>query len=115
MKSKHPHRIPLSVAAQAVLENLPKRGDLVFPSRTGKGCMSDETLRSLVKAHKVTVHGMRSSLRTWCQEHEVARDVAEKMLSHTVAQNSAEAAYAHSDLFEARRAAGSKWAAHVTG
>ena len=113
MKSKRLHRIPLSTAALAVLDTLPRRGDLIFPSRTGKGCMSDETLRNLVKAHKVTVHGMRTSLRTWCQEHDVARDTAEAILSHATAQNSTEAAYARSDLFEARRAAGSKWAAHI--
>ena len=115
MKSKREHRIPLTTAALAILDTMPRRGDLVFPSRTGKGCLSDEALRRLVKDHGVTTHGMRSAFRCWCQENGVARDVAEAALAHAVAQDATEAAYARSDLFDARRDAMAKWTEYVIG
>ena len=115
MKSKRQHAIPLSPAAVAILESMPRRGQYVFAGRKAGSTLSDETLRSLVRDRGVTTHGMRSALRTWCQEHGVARDVAEAALAHVVAQSSTEAAYARSDLFDARRPVMDRWGDYVAG
>ena len=112
MKSKREHRIPLSTAAVAVLDAMPKRGPFVFAGRS-TGHISDEGLRGTVKAHKVTVHGMRTAARMWMQETGEPRDVSEAALAHVVAENQAEAAYARSDLFDARRGLMDRWAAFV--
>jgi integrase len=71
-----------------------------------------QLLRSL-RGTGVTVHGFRSSLRDWCGEQGVDREVAEAALAHVV-QNKAEAAYARSDLLERRRPVMEAWAGHCT-
>jgi integrase len=59
---------------------------------------------------KSTVHGFRSSFRTWCQEKtNVQAEVAEAALAHVKADK-VEAAYARSDLFEKRTQLMESWA-----
>ena len=45
---------------------------------------------------------MRSSLRDWCEETGVRREIAEAALAHAV-KNKVEAVYARSDLLQSRR------------
>lgn len=115
------HRVPLSDAAIAVLEQaLPLRdgSDLVFPSPSKKGAtLSDmvftKLLRSTGLAERTTVHGFRSSFRDWCADTGKPREIAEAALAHTV--GGVEGAYFRSDLFERRRALMDRWADFVTG
>ena len=109
MKTGHPHRIPLSDAAMAVLEKArPLRDDsgLVFPSPIKRGRpLSDMAFTKLLRttglAEKTVVHGFRSSLRDWCAEMGKPRELAEAALAHTV--GGVEGAHFRSDLFERRR------------
>ena len=93
---------------------------LVFPSPTipGRG-LSDMTLTKLLRstglAEMATVHGFRTSFKTWCMEQTDAPwAVGEAAPAHTMG-NSTEQAYARSDLFERRRVLMQQWADFATG
>ena len=118
MKMEAEHRVPLSGAAVAVLEAMrPFRGrsGLVFPSQRDKP-MSRATMISALHGAGIhcTMHGFRSSFRTWAAEKSSAtRDVAEMALAHKVGSD-IERSYDRSDLFEKRRALMDDWAAYVS-
>ena len=121
MKGGKAHRIPLSAAALAVLEQarvLDDGSGLVFPSshRPGKE-LSDMTLTKLLRdnglAGRATVHGFRSSFRDWCADTGKPREIAEAALAHVV--GGVEGAYFRSDMIERRRLVMEGWAAFVTG
>ncbi len=118
MKTKKPHRVPLSLRALEVLreaEALADGSGLVFPgTRKGKP-LSDMTLSKLVKelGFDADVHGFRTSFRTWAQEQtNFPREVAEAALAHIV-KDKAERAYARSDVFERRRKMMESWARYL--
>lgn len=121
MKGGREHRVPLSDAALAVLEQArPLSGSegLVFPSPTKPGHpMSDMTLTKILRttglAERATVHGFRSSFRDWCADTGRPRELAEAALAHTV--GGVEGAYFRSDLFDRRRALMQTWADFVAG
>ncbi len=108
MKTKRQHKVPLTPAALAILEQAKalRQGDsdLVFPSLRGKP-LSDMTFSKLMKELGIAAvpHGFRSSFRDWAGEatHH-PREVIEFALAHVI-NDKAEAAYARSDLFEKRR------------
>ena len=123
MKGGVPHRVPLSGAALAVLENAGPLRDgsgLVFPSPMKPGHpMSDMTLTKVLRttglAERATVHGFRSTFRDWAAECTNApHAVMELSLAHTVG-SSVEQAYARSDLIARRRELMEQWAGFVTG
>ncbi|NDP49317.1 MAG: integrase arm-type DNA-binding domain-containing protein [Sulfuriferula multivorans] len=115
MKASKEHRVPLSVAALAVLEKAKKlrQGIYIFPSvRSGKP-MSDMSLSMLLRRlHPgITVHGFRSSFRDWAAEAtHYPGEMAEMALAHSVG-NKVEAAYRRGDMFEKRRGLMADWAA----
>jgi len=118
MKTGTAHAVPLSDPAMRVLEQARSlRGDpLVFPSPVKrKQPLSDMTLMKVLHmvglGRRATVHGFRSSFRTWAGEcTETAHAVMELCLAHTVG-NAVERAYARSDLLEKRRALMAQWGA----
>ena len=123
MKTGVEHRVPLSGAALAVLESVrPLRGstDLVFPSPLRPSQpLSDMTLTKILRdtglADRATVHGFRTSFRTWASERtSVPHAVAEAALAHQVG-SAVERSYARSDLFEKRCGLMADWARYVTG
>ena len=58
----------------------------------------------------LTVHGFRSTFRTWTEEHtRYPREVAEQALAHTIG-SAVERAYRRTDLFEKRRGLMADWA-----
>lgn len=105
MKAKREHRVALSDEALALLESLPRSGDLIFPNRKGEK-LSDMTLTAVLRRMErsdITAHGFRSTFRDWCSEHtNYPREVAEMALAHTIGDK-VEAAYRRGDLFEKRR------------
>lgn len=115
MKAKRPHRVPLSPRAVEIVRNALALGDgseLVFPGAKHGRPLSENTFRKLANelGFDVDAHGFRSSFRVWTQERtNVAREVAESALAHTIKDKS-EAAYARSELFEKRRALMERWA-----
>jgi integrase len=63
----------------------------------------------------VTVHGFRTSFRTWCSDvAHVEFEVAESCLSHRVG-SAVSRAYARSDMLERRRPVMESWSRYVTG
>ena len=113
------HRVPLSGAAVAILEAARAhrgRSGLVFPGVQGRHIDPTTLVKALRAAgYAATVHGFRSSFRTWAAERtHVTRDIAEMALAHRVGSD-VERSYARSDLFEKRRALMDAWAAFVTG
>ena len=121
MKSGDPHRVPLSDAALAVLDQArPLSGGegLVFPSPMRPGQpMSDMTLTKVLRstglAERATVHGFRSAFRDWAGECTNApHAVMELSLAHAVG-SSVEQAYARSDLIEKRRVLMQTWSDFV--
>ena len=61
----------------------------------------------------LTVHGFRSTFRTWAAEKtNVQNDVAEAALAHTVGSKVV-AAYQRGDLFEKRRKLMNEWAKFI--
>ena len=120
MKSGTEHRVPLSDAALAVLEQARTLDDgsgVVFPSpmRRGKPLSNmalTKVLRDNRLADRATMHGFRSSFRDWCAETGKPRELAEAALAHIVA--GVEGAYFRSDLLAKRRRLMGQWAAFVT-
>jgi len=111
MKMKREHRAALNDEAVALLESLPRTGDLIFPNTKGDK-LSDMTLTAVLRRMNrsdITAHGFRSTFRDWCSERtNYPRDVAEMALAHTIGDK-VEAAYRRGDLFEKRRRMMREW------
>lgn len=114
MKMRREHIVPLSPSAIAVLrsaEAVRRMGNnLVFPGANG-GSMSDMTLLAVLRRMKepTTVHGFRSSFRTWvAEETDFPGEVAEAALAHQN-PNEVERSYQRGGLLEKRRKLMSAW------
>ena len=121
MKGGELHRVPLSRQALEVLEEarvLRDGSGLVFPSPTIQGReLSNMTLMKILRAtrfaERATVHGFRTSFRTWTLEQtDTPWAVAEAALAHGLG-NQVEKSYARSDLFDRRRELMQAWADFV--
>jgi integrase len=113
MKAKKEHRVPLSYAAVALLEAMPRSDDcpLVFRGSTGK-MLSDMTLLAILRRAELdaTPHGFRSTFRDWAGERtNYPRELAEVALAHVKGDES-EAAYWRGDVLERRRCMMNDWA-----
>ena len=118
MKTKRPHRVPLSPRAVEILEAARSLGGdpFVFPGRRNRP-LSEKRLRRMLQQLAVAAvpHGFRSTFRDWAAEvTDHRREVVEAALAHVVT-NKVEAAYARSDLFERRRKLMDDWAAYLGG
>ena len=123
MKGGKTHRVPLSDSAAAVLDEAMLFRDgsgLIFPSTAKRGFpMRSETLLQtlgqLELAGKTTVHGFRSSFRTWAEEcTDAPFEVCESALAH-VKGSLVEQSYARGDMFDRRRPLMQKWADFLVG
>ena len=129
MKAARLHRVPLSPAALAVLEEvrplMRQVDDLVFPSGHQRKPLSGMALSEVVRRMNATddadalprwrdaegraivPHGFRSTFRDWAGEtRPEGREVVEAALAHTIKDK---AAYARSDLLEKRRPLMDAW------
>ncbi|MCY3818384.1 MAG: tyrosine-type recombinase/integrase [Gammaproteobacteria bacterium] len=121
MKTNTEHVVPLSEPAMDVLSQARElgSGDLVFPSPRRPGnALSDMTLMKALHTvglgKRTTVHGFRSSFRTWASEcTDADHAVMEMSLSHSVG-SAVERAYARSDLLEKRRSLMYQWGVACT-
>ena len=115
MKSGREHRVPLSTRALELLTEAQKLSDgtgLLFPSPTGKALWNMTTSQLLNGSGiDATMHGFRTSFRSWCAENDESRELAEAALAHVVA--GVEGAYMRSDLFERRRRLMQAWAEYL--
>jgi integrase len=118
MKMGREHLVPLSEAAMAILrrqEEARGKSKYVFPGAkpamplsTGALAMTMERLGE----GRYTVHGFRSSFRSWCADKGVAFEVAESALAHT--SSSVVAAYQRSAMLERRRPVMQAWANYLS-
>ena len=116
MKAGREHRVPLSTAAVAVLTAAGEHDDgsgLIFTGKRHGVPLSDASFRMMLRALgiKATVHGFRSSFRSWCADEGVSREIAEAALAHVV--RGVEGAYQRSDLFDKRREVMQAWADYL--
>ena len=123
MKGGREHRIPLTKLMLALLdeaEQLRDGSDLVFPSpvKPGRPMSNMVWAKPFTRtglADRTTVHGFRTSFRTWASEcTDIPREVCELALSHTVG-NSVEQAYSRSDLLEKRTTLMQLWDGYLCG
>ena len=125
MKAKREHEVPLSDAALALLESLPKDSEIVFAGTKGQP-LSDMSLTAVIRRMNgddkpvwadangkgVTVHGFRSSFRMWAAETtNYPREVAEHALAHQL-PDAVERAYQRGSQFAKRAALMAEWAAY---
>ena len=122
MKAGVEHRVPLSDQALDALmlaRELEDGYGLCFPSPLRPGRMlSDMTLTKILRstglADRATVHGFRTSFKTWTMEQtDTPWAVGEAALAHQLG-GSVEQAYARSDLFDRRRVLMQQWADYLT-
>lgn len=118
MKAKREHRVPLSDAAIAVLQQARSRATpdctrWIFGNQKGS-TLSDMSLIAVMRRMKVDAvpHGFRSTFRDWVGEFtQFPSDLAEMALAH-VLPNKTEAAYRRGDALEKRRGMMDAWALH---
>jgi integrase len=121
MKAGKEHRVPLSDAALAVLQEMAVARDpddiagdgYLFPGQVRGAALSNMAMLALLKRMKrgdITPHGFRSSFRDWAGETTGhPGDVVEMALAHVVA-NKVEAAHRRGDMFAKRRTLMQDWA-----
>jgi integrase len=117
---KRDHVVPLPGPALAILEDLPRDGDFVFPGgKEGKG-LSNMAMAELLKEmgcppEVATVHGFRSTFKDWVSEQtSYPNELSEMAMAHTVSDK-VEAAYRRGDMREKRRRLMNDWAAFCEG
>ena len=119
MKAGIEHRVPLSNRCMEILEeaqNINQGSDYIFEGTKPDKPLSENTFNKLMKelGLEVHAHGFRTSFRTWTQEKtHYPNEVAEAALAHCL-KDSAEAAYARSDLLEKRAEMMEAWAQFIS-
>jgi integrase len=115
MKAGKEHRVPLSGAAMAIIEQMAaiRQNALVFPGARVNRLLSHMTMLNVLGRmgrSDVTPHGFRSTFRDWAAERtSFPAEVADMALAHVVSDK-VEAAYRRGDLFEKRRQIMDAWA-----
>jgi integrase len=128
MKTPRDHRIPLTPEAIGLLGPRGTDGALVFPGHKKGRPLAAGSMRKLVtllqgegeprwvddKGRKMTVHGFRSSFRTWIND-KTSYDGAlgEFALAHAVGSD-IEKVYQQGDALEKRRDLMRDWSDYVT-
>jgi integrase len=107
-KTKIVHRVPLSEAAMAILEQVPRVNEFVFPGFRQDAPINNIALRLVLTKglgrRDIVVHGFRSTFRDYCAERtNYPREIAEQALGHATG-SAVEQAYRRSDLLNRRRA-----------
>jgi integrase len=123
MKAGEPHTVPLCTGAVAILNEIPpgRRKGLIFPgisNKTGEPVsLSDMTLAAVLKRMKLkqyTVHGFRSTFRTWADEQtSYSREVKEAALAHAFGDET-ERAYNRAKHIENRTGLMQLWCDYLT-
>jgi integrase len=115
MKRHIEHRVPLSYAALALIEDLPKVGPFLFPGQSKGQAISDTAIRDVLRdmgysKTDATIHGFRSTFRDWAAEKtNFPNHVAEAALAHAI-PSATEAAYRRGELLAKRRQLMDAWA-----
>lgn len=134
MKNGREHRVPLTSAAVALLETMPRMegSDFVFFAPRG-GALSDMSVSAVMRRMQeaeekagregyldprskrpAVPHGLRSAFRQWAAEKGYPRDMAELALAHFIGSD-VERAYQRSDMLERRRVMLEEWGVFLRG
>jgi integrase len=123
MKEGKDHVVPLTAravevlkAAREISKMIGQGSDYLFVSDRNGEHLSTNALLALLKRRlrrgDLTVHGFRSTFRTWASEEtNFPNDVCEMALAHTVG-SAVEQAYRRGDMFAKRRKLAEAWAAY---
>jgi integrase len=125
MKSKRPHQVPLSDQAVELLTQLKGKaglgvnaGAFVFAGvKPGKHINNVGMLKLIWRMGRadITIHGFRSTFRTWAAEAtDYPREVCEAALAHVVGDK-VEIAYMRTTFFEKRVRMMQQWGAFCAG
>src|SRR5262249_7646601 len=114
MKAGREHRVPLSQQVVTLLRALPRdaTGNALFIGSKVGGAIGEAAMRDVLAALRpgLTVHGFRSTFRTWAEEQtSFAAVVCEQALAHNVG-NATERVYRRTDLFAKRTRLMQQWA-----
>lgn len=112
MKGGRPHKQPLSAQALGILQAMPHRTGLVFPSTKPDTPLSDMALLQVCRRMQVQAvpHGFRASFSTWTADcTEASFELREACLAH-VSGDRVSAAYQRSDFLDKRRQHMQAWA-----
>jgi integrase len=111
MKAGVEHTVPLTDEAIALLGDPAKTG-FIFPGARPRKPLSNMAMLMVLRGIRddgSTVHGFRSSFRTWAAESGHPREVAEMCLAHATG-SAVELAYQRSDYLAQRRIIIDGWA-----
>jgi integrase len=124
---KTPHRVPLSKSMLKVLRGLKDSNPRwVFPGVDPARPIAPQSLLERLKKlnidergrplwvdadgqRPIVVHGFRSTLRTWAEEHGFRREAAEQSLAHKIGSQ-VEILYRRTDILDERRRLMDEWA-----
>ena len=114
MKGRKPHTVPLPPQAVELLNGLYREegNPFVFIGRTPLTHVAETAVTEAMRraGRRETLHGLRSSFRTWAAERtNFPRELCEKALAHLVGDET-ERAYQRGDLLEKRRWLMEAWA-----
>lgn len=118
MKMKREHVVPMSRQLIALLEDLPRTSEYVFPSpqRNGDRPVSTNSASQFLRrngfADVLVPHGIRAIGRSWMFDNKVPFEVAELCLAHSVGSSTVQA-YVRSDRLEERREVMQRWCNYV--
>ena len=117
MKRQREHLVPLSTDALALLAHLEsaRTGSYVFPGN--EAVIGHTMIWNLTKElsdGKATVHGWRSSFRSWAAHRRLDHDVCELCLAHDVGTQVSRR-YNREQLLDARREVMQMWADFLGG
>ncbi len=117
MKTKVKFKVPLSKEVVKLLKSVDRVSDYVFPSPSDlEAPMSNMAMLALLRRMEIesyTVHGFRTSFRTWAEEMTDFGVVAEHALAHKVGSE-VERSYQRSDLFMKRAKLIQSWASYIS-
>lgn len=121
-KTSKDHRVPITPAMVKILDAARALDDgsgHLFPSPMQKGKpLSEQGLKTIMGKiglkDRASIHGFRSTFRTWAEENGHPFELAEMSLAHAVG-NKVERSYQRSDLLDRRRGLMEEWAAFCTG
>jgi integrase len=114
MKTRKPHRVPLTDRMRAALEKLPRINEYVFSSKSKAGHLGRDVITKRLEYFKqeTTVHGFRAMGRTYFADKGVRFEVAEACLAHQE-QSAIVRAYSRTDYFEERKQVMADWNEYV--
>jgi integrase len=118
MKGRKPHTVPLPPQAIELLNGLYREegNPFVFIGRTPLTHVAETAVTEGMRraGRRETLHGLRSSFRTWAAERtNFPREICEKALAHLVGDET-ERAYQRGELLEKRRRMMEAWAKYCT-